>query len=479
MEYEAVIGLEVHAQLLTETKIFCGCSTKFGAEPNTNVCPVCLGMPGVLPVLNRKVVDFALKLALATNCSVAPVSRFARKNYFYPDLPKGYQISQYKLPIAENGWLDVTTNGTTRRIRIRRIHMEEDAGKLIHDEHQPVSYVDFNRAGVPLLEIVSEPDIRSPEEAAAYLKALRDIVVYLGICDGNMEEGSFRCDANVSLRPVGSRELGVKTELKNMNSFRNVQRALEFEIRRQRALLEKGEQIIQETRLWDAAKGVTVGMRAKEEEHDYRYFPDPDLVPVVVDKAWIEKIRKTIPELPDQKRKRFAEQYGLPEKDIDVLVSDRVLADYFEKAVEVFNNPKMVSNWILSELLRELNRSGHSPSDCPISPENLGELLSLIENGTISGKIAKTVFDEMYKTGKKASEIVNEKGLKQVADEGFIEQVVDEVLKAFPKEVERYRNGEEKLMGFFVGQVMKKTQGKANPKLVNEILSSRLKSKEQ
>lgn len=476
MEYEAVIGLEVHAQLLTETKIFCGCSTKFGAEPNTNVCPVCLGMPGVLPVLNRKVVDFAIKLALATNCSVAPVSRFARKNYFYPDLPKGYQISQYKLPIAENGWLDVTTDGITRRIRIRRIHMEEDAGKLIHDEHQPLSYVDFNRAGVPLLEIVSEPDIRSPEEAAAYLKTLRDIVVYLGICDGNMEEGSFRCDANVSLRPMGSRELGVKTELKNMNSFRNVQRALEFEIRRQRALLEKGEQIVQETRLWDAAKGVTVGMRAKEEEHDYRYFPDPDLVPVVVDKAWIEKIRKTIPELPDQKRKRFSEHYGLPEKDIEVLVSDQNLANYFEKAVEAFNNPKMVSNWILSELLRELNRSGHSPSDCPVPPENLAELLFLIENGTISGKIAKSVFDEMYRSGKKASEVVEEQGLRQVADEGLIEQVVDEVLKAYPSEVDRYRKGEAKLMGFFVGQVMKRTQGKANPKLVNEVLSSKLGS---
>ncbi|MEJ5301720.1 MAG: Asp-tRNA(Asn)/Glu-tRNA(Gln) amidotransferase subunit GatB [Thermodesulforhabdaceae bacterium] len=475
MEYEAVIGLEVHAQLLTETKIFCGCSTKFGADPNTNVCPVCLGMPGVLPVLNRKVVDFALKLALATNCSIAPVNRFARKNYFYPDLPKGYQISQYKLPIAENGWIDVSLDGVTRRIRIRRIHMEEDAGKLIHDEHQPISYVDFNRAGVPLLEIVSEPDIRTPEEAAAYLKNLRDIVVYLGICDGNMEEGSFRCDANVSLRPVGSQELGVKTELKNMNSFRNVQRALEFEIRRQRALLEKGEQIVQETRLWDAAKGITVGMRAKEEEHDYRYFPDPDLVPIVIDKAWIEKIRKTIPELPDEKRRRFAEQYGIPEKDIDVLVSDRVLADYFESAVAVFPNPKTVSNWILSELLRELNRSGHSPLDCPVSPENLAELLSLIDNGTISGKIAKTVFEEMYRSGRKASEIVKEQGLTQVADKELIERVVDEVLREHQVEVERYRKGEAKLMGFFVGQVMKKTQGKANPKLVNEVILKKLR----
>jgi len=477
MEYEAVIGLEVHAQLLTETKIFCGCSTKFGADPNTNICPVCLGMPGVLPVVNRKVVDFAIKLALATNCSIAPVSRFARKNYFYPDLPKGYQISQYKLPIAENGWIDISVDGVTRRIRIRRIHMEEDAGKLIHDEHQPLSYVDFNRAGVPLLEIVSEPDIRTPEEAVAYLKDLRDIVVYLGICDGNMEEGSFRCDANISLRPVGSQELGVKTELKNMNSFRNVQRALEFEIRRQRALLERGEQIVQETRLWDAAKGVTVGMRTKEEEHDYRYFPDPDLVPVLIDKAWIDKIRKTIPELPGEKRRRFAEQYSLPEKDIDVLVSDRALADYFEAAVGAGTqaspyhpNPRMVSNWMLSELLRELNRSGHSPSSCPVPPENLAELLSLMDNGTISGKIAKTVFEEMYKSGRKASEIVKEQGLTQVADEGFIEKVVSDVLQEHQIEVERYQKGETKLMGFFVGQVMKKTQGKANPKLVNEII---------
>lgn len=474
MEYEAVIGLEVHAQLLTETKIFCGCSTKFGAEPNTNVCPVCLGMPGVLPVLNRKVVDFAVKLALATNCSIATVSRFARKNYFYPDLPKGYQISQYKLPIAEKGWIDVTVNGEVRRIRIRRIHMEEDAGKLVHDEYQPLSYVDFNRAGVPLLEIVSEPDIRTPEEAAAYLKALRDIVVYTGICDGNMEEGSFRCDANVSLRPVGSLELGVKTELKNMNSFRNVQRALEFEIRRQRALLEKGEQVVQETRLWDAAKGVTVGMRAKEEEHDYRYFPDPDLVPVVIDRAWIEKIKKTIPELPGEKKRRFALEYNLSEKDIDILVSDRALADYFEAVVGHFNNPKMVSNWILSEFLRELNRSGHSPSACPVPPENLAELLVLIDNGTISGKMAKSVFEEMYNSGKKASDIVRERGLKQVADERVLEKIVEEVIQAYPSEVDRYRKGEVKLLGFFVGQVMKKTQGKANPKLVNEILSSKL-----
>ncbi len=476
VEYEAVIGLEVHAQLLTETKAFCGCSAKFGAEPNTNVCPVCLGMPGVLPVLNKKMVDFAIKLALATNCSIAPVSRFARKNYFYPDLPKGYQISQYEMPLAENGWIEIETSNGSRRIRIKRIHMEEDAGKLIHDENQPISYIDFNRAGVPLLEIVSEPDIRTPEEAVIYLKNLRDILVYLEICDGNMEEGSFRCDANVSIRPTGSKELGTKIEIKNMNSFKNVQRALEFEIRRQKALLEKGEPIVQETRLWDASRGVTVGMRTKEEAHDYRYFPDPDLVPVVIDKAWIERIRKSLPELPHEKSKRFKAQYGLPEKDIEILVSSKPLADYFEATVSIFNNPKIVSNWILSELLREINRTGDSVSSCPVPPENLAELLALIEDGTISGKIAKTVFEEMYQTGKKASTIVNERGLKQVASEDLIEGIVTEVLEANPKEVERYLKGETKLIGFFVGQIMKKTQGKANPKLANDVLIKKLES---
>ncbi len=477
-DYEAVIGIEVHAQLLTETKSFCGCSAKFGAEPNTNVCPVCLGMPGVLPVLNKKVVDYAIKLAIATHCTLAHVSRFARKNYFYPDLPKGYQISQYELPLGEHGWIEIETNGGAKRVGIRRIHMEEDAGKLIHDERQPVSYVDFNRAGVPLLEIVSEPDMRTPEEVVAYLKSLRDIMVYLGICDGNMEEGSFRCDANISIRPIGSSELGVKTELKNMNSFRNVQKALEFEIRRQRALVERGEPVVQETRLWDAAKGMTVGMRTKEEAHDYRYFPDPDLVPVVVDKAWIEKMERSLPELPDEKRRRFVSQYGLTVTEVEILSSDPSLANYFEAVVALFPHAKSVSNWILSELLRELNRGGHSALSCPVPPEHLAELLVLMDKGTISGRIAKTVFEEMYATGKKASTIVEARNLVQVADEEVLEGVVREVIADHPSEVQRYLNGEEKLMGFFVGQVMKKTQGKANPKTATTLLLNVLQAME-
>ena len=476
MQFETVIGLEIHAQLLTESKIFCGCSTKFGASPNMHTCPVCLGMPGVLPVLNRQVVEFAMKMALATHCTIAPYSQFARKNYFYPDLPKGYQISQYEFPLARDGWVEVETGAVTRRIRIHRIHMEEDAGKLIHDEFQPLSYVDFNRTGVPLLEIVSEPDIRTPEEAAAYLRILREILRYLEICDGNMEEGSMRCDANISLRPMGTDGLGVKTELKNMNSFRNVQRALEFEIRRQTALLERGEPIIQETRLWDANRNVTLSMRGKEEAHDYRYFPDPDLVPIVVGNDWVETLRAKLPELPDAKRERFLQDYALPAYDALVLTSSKALANYFETAVGAFPQPKTVSNWIMSELMRELNRDDREIDACPVTPDNLAELLQLIDSGVVSGKLAKTVFEQMYATGKRARTIVEEKGLVQVRDEGAIETVVDEVLAENPTEVERYKDGKEKLLGFFVGQVMKKTKGKANPQAVNEILRKRLSS---
>jgi len=474
MEYEPVIGLEVHAHLLTRSKIFCGCSTAFGAAPNTLTCPVCLGMPGVLPVLNRNVVEFSIKMALATHCSIAPLSQFARKNYFYPDLPKGYQISQYELPLARNGWVGIETETGNKTIRIHRIHMEEDAGKLIHDEFQPASYVDFNRTGVPLIEIVSEPDMGSSEEAAAYLKTLRDILRYLDICDGNMEEGSLRCDANISLRPVGAVKLGVKTELKNMNSFRNVQRALDFEIRRQRALLERGEPVIQETRLWDSNKNVTLSMRSKEEAHDYRYFPDPDLVPVVIDESWIAAVRETLPELPDARRDRFLQDYGLPAYDSQVLTASKTLANYFEDVVRAFPQPKIVSNWIMSELLREMKRDERDIEACPVSPENLAELLQLIESGIVSGKIAKTVFDEMCSTGRRAKTIVEEKGLTQVKDEGAIETVVDEVLAENPAEVIQYRGGKEKLLGFFVGQIMRKTKGKANPKLVNDILRKRL-----
>jgi aspartyl-tRNA(Asn)/glutamyl-tRNA(Gln) amidotransferase subunit B len=477
MRFEPVIGLEIHAQLLTESKIFCGCTTKFGASPNTHTCPVCLGMPGVLPVLNQEVVEFAMKMALATHCTIAPYSQFARKNYFYPDLPKGYQISQYEFPLARNGWVELATEGAARRIRIHRIHMEEDAGKLIHDEFQPVSYVDFNRTGVPLLEIVSEPDIETPEEAAAYLRTLREVLRYLEICDGNMEEGSMRCDANISLRPVGTEGLGVKAELKNMNSFRNVQRALEFEIRRQSALLERGEPVIQETRLWDASRNVTVSMRGKEEAHDYRYFPDPDLVPIVVTSAWVEAVKAKLPELPDAKRERFIRDYGLPPYDAEVLTSSKALANYFEAAVSVFSQPKTVSNWIMSELLRELKRDDCELEACPVTPDNLAELLHLIDSGTVSGKIAKSVFEQMYATGKRARAIVEENGLVQVRDEGAIEAVVSEVLAENPAEVERYRAGNEKLLGFFVGQIMRKTKGKANPQLVNEILQKKLATK--
>jgi aspartyl-tRNA(Asn)/glutamyl-tRNA(Gln) amidotransferase subunit B len=474
MEYEAVIGLEVHAQLLTDSKVFCGCSTKFGAPPNTLTCPVCLGMPGSLPVLNRKVLDFTIRLALAAHCEISEHCRFARKNYFYPDLPKGYQISQFELPLARNGWIEIEAEGKSKRIGITRIHMEEDAGKLVHDEAQPLSYVDFNRTGVPLVEIVSEPDLRTPEEASAYLRKLRDILRYLDICDGNMEEGSFRCDANVSLRPAGAQAFGVRTELKNMNSFRFVQRALEYEIKRQRAILEQGGQIIQETRLWDSAKGVTLGMRDKEEAHDYRYFPDPDLVPVAVDKDWIEKVRRDLPELADVKQQRFMREYELPEYDAGVLTTTKDLAVYFEACVARYPHPKKVSNWIMVELLRELHQDDREIDQCSVSPTALADLLHLVDQGVISGKIAKSVFQEMFATGKPPSVLIEEKGLKQVSDAGEIGRVIDEVIGAHAREAEEYRAGKEKLFGFFVGQVMKRTQGRANPKLVNEILRERL-----
>ena len=474
MNLEPVIGLEVHAQLKTNTKIFCACSTSFGAPPNTHTCPVCLGMPGVLPVLNKKVVEYTLRMALATNCRISRESRFARKNYFYPDLPKGYQISQYELPIAEHGFVDVDVNGSRHRIGITRIHMEEDAGKLGHDPHRPVSMVDFNRTGVPLIEIVSEPDIRSPEEAGAYLRQLRSIVRYLAICDGNLEEGSFRCDANVSIRPQGSQTLGTRTELKNLNSFKHVEKSLQYEISRQQEVLLEGGQIIQETRLWDPDKNKTMSMRGKEEAHDYRYFPDPDLLPLVIDDDWIQRIKESLPELPDGKKKRFIAQYGLPSYDAELLTSDRELADYFENCVGIYSHPKQVSNWMMGALLGLLNTLGKSIDESPVSPENLARLLALIEDGVISGKIAKTVFDEMGQTGKPAEQIVNEKGLVQITDTEALENVVSNIISAHPKEVDAYKNGKTKLLGFFVGRVMKDTKGKANPKLVNEIMKRQL-----
>ncbi len=477
MEYEPVIGLEVHAQLLTQSKIFCSCSTRFGEEPNTLTCPVCTGSPGSLPVLNKKVVEYTLRAALATHCRIASYSLFARKNYFYPDLPKGYQISQYELPLTVAGYIDIQIDSQKKRIGIIRIHMEEDAGKLLHDlstESGARSYVDFNRTGVPLIEIVSAPDIRTPEEAASYLRKLRAILMFLDICDGNMEEGSFRCDANISLRPKGREALGVKTELKNMNSFRNVQRALDFEIRRQTALLDQGEKIVQETRLWDAAKGVTSSMRGKEEAHDYRYFPDPDLIPLVIDSQWIEEIRASLPELPESKKERFIREYGIPEYDAEVLTTSKPLANYYEVCLRHYPKPKIVSNWIMSELLRELKKDEREIEECPVPALHLSELLKLIAEGTISGKIAKSVFEEMYRSGKRAEEIVLAEGWVQVSDAAELEKIVEQVLVTNSKEVEAYRKGKEKLFGFFVGQVMKATQGKANPQMVNEILKKKL-----
>ncbi len=477
MEYEPVIGLEVHAQLNTKTKIFCGCSTEFGAPPNTHICPICTGQPGVLPVLNKRVVEYAIKMGLATHCAIARVSRFARKNYFYPDLPKGYQISQYELPLAEHGYVEVLVDGKTKRIGLTRIHMEEDAGKLVHPgsfTDTPYSLVDYNRSGVPLIEIVSEPDMRSPKEAGAYLRTLRAILRYLEISDGNMEEGSFRCDANISIRPKGSDTFGTRTELKNMNSFRNVEKALEYEIERQIAALESGETVVQETRLWDAAAGVTRTMRGKEEADDYRYFPDPDLLPLVVEETWVEEIRKTLPELPAEKRDRLVEQYGIPLYDAEVITAEKAVADYFETCVEVCDAPKQASNWVMVEVLRELKEGEKEISQFPVTARHLGEMIQMIEKGTISGKIAKTVFAEMVATGDPPEKIVREKNLVQVTDQGAIEAVIDEVLDENPEQVERYRGGKTKLLGFFVGQVMKKTKGKANPQMVNTLLKEKL-----
>jgi len=474
MEFEPVIGLEVHAQLKTKTKIFCGCSTAFGAPPNTHTCPVCLGMPGVLPVLNKKVVDFTIRMALATQCSIARKSRFARKNYFYPDLPKGYQISQYELPIAEHGHIDIDVNGRTARIGITRIHMEEDAGKLTHDPDRPVSMVDLNRTGVPLMEIVSEPDIRSPEEAGAYLRQLRAIVRYIDVCDGNMEEGSFRCDANISIRPAGSTEFGTRTEIKNLNSFKHVEKALEYEIRRQTDILEDKGRIVQKTRLWNPDTNRTTSMRGKEDAHDYRYFPDPDLLPLIVAQEWIDSVKKELPELPHEKQERFVKVYKLPAYDAGVLTSSRELADYFEQCLKNYVNAKQVSNWIMGSLMRVLNAEGKTISESPVSPENLAGLLKLIDKGVISGKIAKTVFDEMVNTGTPPERIVEEKGLLQVTDESTIEKIVLKVLETYSGQVEEYKNGKTKVLGFFVGQIMKETKGKANPKIVNDILKEKL-----
>jgi aspartyl-tRNA(Asn)/glutamyl-tRNA(Gln) amidotransferase subunit B len=477
--YETVIGLEVHAQLLTRSKMFCGCPTTFGAAPNTQTCPICLGMPGTLPVINRRAIEFAVRTALAFECRVNAGCRFARKHYYYPDMPKNFQISQYEEPLAEDGGLAIDlADGSTRRIGIQRLHLEEDVGKLVHEgtiETARASLVDYNRAGVPLMETVSRPDLRSPEEAAAYLRAFRAVLVYLGVCDGNMEEGSLRCDANVSLRPRGATELGTKVEIKNVNSFRNVQRALEFEVERQARALDAGERIVQETRLWDADRGYTRPMRSKEFAHDYRYFPEPDLVPLVLDAGFVARSREALPELPRARRERFVAAYRVPAYDAAILTQSQALADYYEAAVRESGNAKGVSNWIMSELLRELGSDDERAiAACAITPAHLGQLVRLIDDGTISGKIAKDVFDRMLRSGEAPGAIVAREGLTQVADTGALETVIDQVLAGNPKPLEDWKKGKTAAAQALVGLVMKATGGKANPAIVKRLLEAKL-----
>jgi aspartyl-tRNA(Asn)/glutamyl-tRNA(Gln) amidotransferase subunit B len=479
MEFESVIGLEVHAQLLTKTKIFCSCSTDFGAPANSNTCPVCLGLPGALPVLNREAVIMAIKAGLGLECRINPVSIFARKNYFYPDLPKGYQISQYDQPLAEHGRLILTGGLAPKIIRVNRVHMEEDAGKSIHDgfaDSNRYSYIDLNRAGTPLVEIVSEPDLNTPAEAYEYLSRLKIILEYLGVCDGNMEEGSLRCDANVSIRPVGETRLGTKIELKNLNSFRFVEKALEYEISRQIRVVQAGGALVQETRLWNSEEQRTFSMRSKEEAHDYRYFPEPDLPPLCASSSWVEEIRASMPELPDARRQRFFKEYGIPEYDAGLLTSSRILADYYEKTVSACNSPKAVSNWIMGDLLRDLKEFNLEIQDSPVSAERLAELISLVESGEISGKMAKEVFETMFREKKGPRQIIEEKGLKQISDTSALEKTIQEVMAQNPDAVKNYKAGKKASFGFFVGQVMKATKGQANPQVVNELLKAALDS---
>jgi len=475
MEFETIIGLEIHAQLSTKTKIFCGCATTFGAAPNSQTCPVCLGLPGALPVLNKTAVEYAIKMGLASNAVINKRNQFARKNYFYPDLPKNYQTSQFDLPIVGRGGVEIEADGQTKTIGITRMHLEEDAGKLIHDEREPFSYIDLNRTGTPLIEIVSEPDMRSPAEAYAYLKKIHAILRYLDICDGNMQEGSFRCDANISLRPVGATEFGTRTELKNMNSFRHVQNALEYEVRRQRDLLLDGEKVVQETLLWNPDKNRSESMRGKEDAHDYRYFPCPDLVMIDIADSWVEEIRAGLPELPDARRARFVSDYELPEYDAALLTGERDLADYFEAVVRAGAPAKKAANWMMTELLRELK--GESVSACRLRPEQLAGLIKLIEAGGISGKIGKAVFLDMLESGDSPEAIIARKNLAQVSDSGELLAIVREIVAANPSQAEDCRNGKTKLMGYFVGQLMQKTKGQANPKLANELFNQVLGGK--
>lgn len=476
MEWEAVIGLEIHTQLATKSKIFSGASTAYGAEPNTQACAVDLGLPGVLPVLNQEAVRMAVLFGLAIEAEIAPYSVFARKNYFYPDLPKGYQISQFELPIVGLGHLDIDVDGVKKRIGVTRAHLEEDAGKSLHEDFHGLTGIDLNRAGTPLLEIVSEPDMRSAKEAVAYMRKLHELVRYLGICDGNMQEGSFRCDANVSVRPKGQQAFGTRAEIKNINSFKFVEKAINYEIERQIDLIESGGAVVQETRLYDAVKDQTRSMRSKEEANDYRYFPDPDLLPVVVDEAFKAQVKATMPELPDAKKQRFKEQYGLDDENTTILTSSRPLADYFENVVkESGSEAKICANWVTGDLLAALNRSGLEISDSPVSHERLAGLLARISDNTISGKIAKQVFEEMWQGTASADEIIEAKGLKQITDTGAIEAIIDKIIANNPGQVEQYRSGKDKVFGFFVGQVMKEMQGKANPGEVNKMLKDKLK----
>jgi aspartyl-tRNA(Asn)/glutamyl-tRNA(Gln) amidotransferase subunit B len=475
-DYETVIGLEVHVELHTKTKIFCGCSTSFGAAPNSNTCPVCLGHPGVLPVLNRQAVEYAMKAALALHCTINEDSIFARKNYFYPDSPKAYQISQYERPIGEHGWIDIEVDGVQKRIGITRLHLEEDAGKLTHVEGGAASLVDFNRVGTPLIEIVSEPDLRSPEEARAYLEKLKAIMQYCDVSDVKMEQGSLRCDANISLRPYGQKEFGTKAELKNMNSFRGVQRGIEYEQWRQAEVLDGGGKVVQETRRWDEAQGKTLSMRSKEEAHDYRYFPDPDLVRMILDSAWQARVKASIPELPDQRQARYSAEYGLPAYDAGVITASLALATFFEESLLYTKDAKAVANWMMGDLLAYLNAHNLEVADVKVTGKRLGEMIGLIDKGTISGKIAKTVFKEMMESGKDPQTIVAEQGLVQISDEGAIRVIVQSVLDANPGPVADVKGGNPKAIGFLVGQVMKESKGKANPALANKLIAELLEN---
>ncbi|MDD3304159.1 MAG: Asp-tRNA(Asn)/Glu-tRNA(Gln) amidotransferase subunit GatB [Clostridia bacterium] len=469
-EYEVIIGLEVHAELSTNTKAYCNCTTEFGADPNTHCCPICTGMPGTLPVLNEKVVEYAIKMGLATHCTIAQFSKQDRKNYFYPDTPKAYQISQYDLPLCKNGHLDIEVEGNKKTIGITRIHIEEDAGKLIHDAYTGDTLVDFNRCSVPLIEIVSEPDIRNAKEAVEYMQTLKSILEYLDICDCKMQEGSLRCDVNLSVRPVGQKEFGTRTETKNLNSFKAIQNLIESETKRQIEVLENGGTIYQETRRYDDAKGESYAMRTKEDAQDYRYFPEPDLVPIVLSEEYISSLKNSLPELPHVKKDRYMSEYGLSEYDASILTMSIHTANYFEKVVKKCNNPKIAANWMMGDFARMLNESDLQINECNITEENMASLIQLIDDGTISSKIAKTVFEEMFITGKEASKIVKEKGLIQISDEGAIQAIVENVVANNPQSIVDYKAGKDRALGFLVGQVMKESKGKANPGLVNKLL---------